>query len=42
MLRFAGSSFVVGNAPDELKTEFPCIASNDEGGVGDLLAEIEV
>lgn len=40
MLRFAGKSFVVGNAPDELKSEFPSIASNDDGGVGDLLAQI--
>jgi len=37
MLHFAGASFVVGNAPDELKQQFNCIAANHEGGVAKLL-----
>ncbi len=40
MLRFTEKSFVVDNAPQALKDEFPSIASNDNGGVGKLLNKI--
>jgi hydroxymethylpyrimidine pyrophosphatase-like HAD family hydrolase len=33
VLRWAGTSFVTGNAPDELRAEFPVVAANDHGGV---------
>ncbi|MDA3911096.1 MAG: HAD family hydrolase [Bacteroidales bacterium] len=37
MLHYAGASFVVGNAPNELKSKFHCIPANHEGGVAHLL-----
>lgn len=40
MLRYAGKSFVVANAPEDLKSEFTCIPSNVSGGVSDLLSRL--
>ncbi|MEA3448000.1 MAG: HAD family hydrolase [Bacteroidota bacterium] len=40
MLRYGGKSFVVGNAPDELKREFQCIGHHAEQGVAELLSEL--
>lgn len=37
LLEWSGSGFVVGNAPEELKTRFPAVASNDECGVNDAI-----
>jgi len=33
VLRWAGTSFVTANAPEELRSEFPVVAANDHGGV---------
>ena len=35
LLEWAGSSFVVANAPPDLTGRFPTVASNDEGGVAE-------
>jgi Cof subfamily protein (haloacid dehalogenase superfamily) len=40
MLRYGGRSYVVGNAPDDLKNEFPCIGHHAEQGVAKLLSEL--
>ncbi|MFP4664602.1 MAG: HAD-IIB family hydrolase [Bacteroidales bacterium] len=40
MLRFGGKSFVVNDAPDELKNEFNCIGGQDKTGVAGLLQEL--
>lgn len=39
MLRYGGKSFVVGNAPDDLKKDFTCIGRQDEEGVAKLLSD---
>ncbi len=38
MLRYGGRSYVVGNAPDDLKNEFNCIGHHAEQGVANLLS----
>jgi Cof subfamily protein (haloacid dehalogenase superfamily) len=35
LLEWTASSFVVGNAPDDLKERFPVVASNNESGVAE-------
>ena len=37
LLHWAGSSFVVNNAPADIKTGFTTVASNDDGGVADAI-----
>lgn len=37
LLEWAGSSFVVNNAPDDLKSRFPVVASNNECGVAEAV-----
>jgi len=43
LLEWAGKSYVVENAPTDLKARFPAVASNNHGGVAEaaksLLAE---
>lgn len=39
MLEMAGSGFVVDNAPHELKSRYPKVASNDRSGVADAVAK---
>jgi len=38
MLQWAGSSFVVDNAPEDLKKRFPSVASNDQCGVSEAVS----
>jgi len=38
VLRWAGTSFVTANAPEELRAEFPVVAANDHGGVAEAVA----
>ncbi len=40
MLRFGGQSWVVNDAPNDLKLEFNCIGGASETGVGELLAAL--
>jgi hydroxymethylpyrimidine pyrophosphatase-like HAD family hydrolase len=35
LLEWTASSFVVKNAPDDLKKRFPVVASNNESGVAE-------
>ena len=37
LLEWAGCSFVVDNAPHDLKSRFPVVASNDESGVAEAI-----
>jgi len=37
MLGWAGTSYVVANAPDELRERFPEVASNNDGGVAEAI-----
>lgn len=37
LLEWAGTSFVVANAPAELQKRFPSVASNNEGGVAEAV-----
>jgi len=37
LLEWAGCSFVVANAPDDLKSRFPVVASNNENGVAEAV-----
>ncbi len=37
LLNWAGHKFVVENAPHDLKSRFPVVASNDNGGVADAV-----
>ena len=37
LLEWGGTSFVVGNAPEELLARFASVASNDAGGVADAV-----
>ena len=37
LLEWTASSFVVENAPDDLKERFPVVASNNEGGVAEAI-----
>ncbi len=37
LLEWAGSSFVVANAPPDLVERFPTVASNDDGGVAEAI-----
>jgi HAD superfamily hydrolase (TIGR01484 family) len=37
LLEWAGCSFVVDNAPDDLKSRFPIVASNNECGVAEAI-----
>jgi Cof subfamily protein (haloacid dehalogenase superfamily) len=37
LLEWAGCSFVVANAPDDLKGRFPVVASNNENGVAEAV-----
>jgi hydroxymethylpyrimidine pyrophosphatase-like HAD family hydrolase len=37
LLEWAGCSFVVANAPDDLKRRFPVVASNNENGVAEAV-----
>jgi hydroxymethylpyrimidine pyrophosphatase-like HAD family hydrolase len=37
LLEWAGCSFVVDNAPDDLKNRFPVVASNNECGVAEAI-----
>ncbi len=37
VLRWAGTGFVTGNAPGELRAEFPVVAGNDHGGVAEAV-----
>lgn len=38
VLRWAGTSFVTANAPEDLKAEFPVVAANDHGGVAEAIS----
>jgi Cof subfamily protein (haloacid dehalogenase superfamily) len=38
LLEWAGRSFVVGNAPDDLKSRFTTVVSNDHGGVAEAIS----
>jgi hydroxymethylpyrimidine pyrophosphatase-like HAD family hydrolase len=38
LLRWAGQSFLVANGPPSLQPFFPCVASNDNGGVSEAAA----
>jgi hydroxymethylpyrimidine pyrophosphatase-like HAD family hydrolase len=37
VLRWAGTAFVTGNAPEELRAEFEVVAANDHGGVAEAV-----
>jgi hypothetical protein len=37
LLRYAGTAFVVANAPDALRAEFPVVPSNEESGVAEAV-----
>jgi hydroxymethylpyrimidine pyrophosphatase-like HAD family hydrolase len=37
LLEWAGCSFVVDNAPPDLKKRFPVVASNNENGVTEAI-----
>jgi hydroxymethylpyrimidine pyrophosphatase-like HAD family hydrolase len=37
LLEWTASSFVVENAPDDLKERFPVVASHNEGGVAEAI-----
>jgi len=37
LLEWAGCSFVVANAPDDLKSRFPVVASNNDNGVAEAV-----
>ena len=37
LLEWAASSFVVENAPDDLKDRFPVVASHNESGVAEAV-----
>jgi hydroxymethylpyrimidine pyrophosphatase-like HAD family hydrolase len=37
LLEWAGSSFVVANAPPDLTDRFPTVASNDDCGVAEAI-----
>jgi len=41
MLNYAGTAYVVENAPNELKARYNCIPANNEGGVAQLLNRIK-